>query len=107
MVSIDWNENENNGKTASKDEVSGDMIDNWDETGGYWVWKLCNMHFESGKVPEYWRAAVIVPLYKSKGKITEFKTIKVIVCLVWLQKLCGGTIDDKQAGFRSEREWHG
>ena len=35
-----------------------------------WIWRLCNMGFESG-VPEDWRSAVIVQLYKSKGKRTE------------------------------------
>ena len=32
-----------------------------------WIWKLYNMTFESGIVPEDWRSAVIVPLYMSKG----------------------------------------
>ena len=31
-----------------------------------WIWRLCNMAFETGVVPEDWRSAVIVPLYKSK-----------------------------------------
>ena len=31
-----------------------------------WIWKLCNMVFESGFVPEDWRSAVIVPLYEGK-----------------------------------------
>ena len=33
---------------------------------GNWIWRLCNMAFESGVVPENWRSAVIVPLYKDK-----------------------------------------
>ena len=36
-----------------------------------WIWRLCNMAFEGGFVPEYWRSAVIVPLYMGKGKRTE------------------------------------
>ena len=32
-----------------------------------WIWRLCNLNFESGLVPEDWRSAVIVPLYKGKG----------------------------------------
>ena len=38
-----------------------------------WIWRLCNMAFESGVVPEDWRSAVIVPLYKSKRERTERK----------------------------------
>ena len=33
-----------------------------------WIWKLCNMIFENVVVPEHWIYAVIIPLYKSKGK---------------------------------------
>ena len=32
-----------------------------------WIWRLCNVAFESGVVPEDWRSAVTVPLYKGKG----------------------------------------
>ena len=31
------------------------------------------MTYESGIVPENWRSAVIVPLYKGKGESTEYK----------------------------------
>ena len=36
-----------------------------------WIWRLCNMSFESGVLPEDWRSAVIAPLYKGKGERTE------------------------------------
>ena len=38
-----------------------------------WILRLFNMGFESSVVPEDWRSAVIVPLYKAKGKRTECK----------------------------------
>ena len=45
----------------------------WIKWGGDWVvdwiWRLCNMAFESGVVPEGWRSAAIVPLYEGKGEI--------------------------------------
>ena len=47
-----------NGKAASKDEVTGEMI----KGGGHrvvdWIWKLS----KSDIVSEDWRSAVIVPL---------------------------------------------
>ena len=43
-----------------------------------WIWRLCNMVFESDVVPEYWRSVVIVPLYKEKG--LNIRTIKVLTC---------------------------
>ena len=36
-----------------------------------WIWKLCNMAFESGVVLEDWRSAGIIPLYKGKGERIE------------------------------------
>ena len=35
------------------------------------IWKLCNIAFESGVVPEDLRSAVTVPLYKGKVEIAE------------------------------------
>ena len=37
-----------------------------------WIWRLCNMAFESGVVPEDWRSAVIVLLYKGKGERAQY-----------------------------------
>ena len=50
-----------NRKTAGKDEVTGDMVKS---TGGMvvdWIWRVCNMPFEGGCVPEDCRSE-IVPL---------------------------------------------
>ena len=45
-------------------KVGGDMeVD--------WIWKLCNMSFKKGIVPEKWRSAVLVSLYNGKGERTE------------------------------------
>ena len=33
-----------------------------------WIWRLCNMAFERGVVPEDWRSTVIVPLYEGEGQ---------------------------------------
>ena len=33
-----------------------------------WIWRLCNIAFEGGVVPEDWRCGVIIPLYKGKGE---------------------------------------
>ena len=36
-----------------------------------WIWRLCNMAFESDFVSEDWRSGVIVPQYKGKGERTK------------------------------------
>ena len=66
------------------------------------------MAFENGVVPEDWRSAVIVPLYKEKGM--NVTTIEVLACQVWLEKYMWGSqqrteglIDDEHGGFRAGR----
>ena len=57
-----------NGKATSKDEITGEMIKGGGNRVVDWIWRLCNMAFESVVVPEHWRSTVIVPLYKGKGE---------------------------------------
>ena len=71
-----------NGKTAGEDEVTGKIIKGGGNRVVDWIWKLCNMAFESGVVPEEWRYAVIVPLYKDKGERTECSNYKGISLLI-------------------------
>ena len=47
-----------------------------------WIWRLCNMAFENGVLPEDCRTAVIVPLYKGKGERTECKNYRGIITLL-------------------------
>ena len=71
------------------------------------------MAFENGSVPDDWRSAVIVPLYKGKGELNECKNYKGISLLsvvgkiysvILVDRVCrvtGGLIDDEQGGFRA------
>ena len=70
-----------NGKAAGKDEVTGKMVKGGD-MGMEWIWKLRNMAFESGVVPQDWRSAVIAPPYKGTGNGTECKNYKGISLLI-------------------------
>ena len=56
-----------NSKAIGKDEVRGEMIKGGSDRVLDWIWRLCNMAFVSGVVPEDWRSAMIVPLYKGGG----------------------------------------
>ena len=53
-----------NGKASGKDEINEKMIKSGSDRVVDWICRLCNMAFESGVLPEDWRSAVIVPLYK-------------------------------------------
>ena len=45
-----------------------------------WIWRLCNIDFESGVVPENWRSTVIVPLYKVDEREINVRIIEVLAC---------------------------
>ena len=46
-----------------------------------WIWRLCNLTFVSGNVPEDWRSVVIVPVCKGKRERTECKNYRGISLL--------------------------
>ena len=50
------------GKAAGKDEIIGEIIKGGGEKVVNWIWRLFNVAFESGVVPEDWRSDVIIPL---------------------------------------------
>ena len=52
-----------NGKAAGKDEITGEMVEGGGDRVVDWLWRLCNMAFESCVVNEDWMSTVIVPLY--------------------------------------------
>ena len=66
------------GKAAGKDEITGEMIKGEGDRVVNWIWRLCNMAFESGIMSEDWRSAVIIPLYKAKEERTECKIYRGI-----------------------------
>ena len=41
-----------NGKATVKDEITGEMIKGRGDRVVDWIWRLCNMAFESDVVPE-------------------------------------------------------
>ena len=104
-----------NGKTAGEDDVTGEMVKGGGDMVVDWIWRLFNMAFESGVVPEDWRSAVIVPLYKSKGNMTECKNYRGIsllsvagkiytgILVDRVSRVTKGLIDDEEGGYRSER----
>ena len=69
-----------NGKAAGKDEITGYMKKGRSYKVVDWIWRLCNVAFESGVLSEDWSSAVIVPLYNGQGERTELRTIDLLAC---------------------------
>ena len=49
------------------------------------------MTFESGVMPEDWRSAVIVPLYRGKGERNECKNYRGIIWLGVVEEIYAGS----------------
>ena len=102
-----------NGKASGKDEITGEIIKGGGDREVDWIWRLCNMPFESDVVAKYWGSAGIIPLYKDKGERTECKNYRGICFLsvagkiyagILVGRVCrvaGGLLDDEQRGFRA------
>ena len=69
-----------NRKAAGRDEITGEMIKGGGDRVVDWIWRLCNMAFESGVVPEDWRSAVIVHCTRVKERNLSVRTIEVLAC---------------------------
>ena len=82
-----------NGKPAGKDEITGEIIKGGGDRVVDWIWRLCNMAFESEVVPEDWRSAMIVPPYKGKGERTECKNCRGISLLSVVGKIYAGILE--------------
>ena len=57
-----------------------------------WIWRLCSMSFENSVVPEDWRSAFIVLLYKGKGERIECKNYSGISLLSVVGKIYVGIL---------------
>ena len=105
---------------AMQNEITGEMIKGGGDRVVDWIWRLCNMAFESGVVPGDCRSAVIVPLYKGKVMNIQYQyykscsnyrgiTLLSVVGKIYtailverIRKVTEGLIDDVQGEFRVE-----
>ncbi len=60
-----------------------------------WMVWICNLAWEQSKVPEAWRKAIIVPLYKGKGKREECNNYRGISLLSVPGKIYGKILNEK------------
>ena len=77
------------GKAAGKDEVTGEMVKHEDYMLVDWIWRLCNMAFESGVVPEDWKSV------DDKGESAECKNYRGIRLLKLVRKIYAGILLDR------------
>ena len=84
-----------NGKAAGKDEVTEEMVKGGGDVVVDWIWKLCNLAFESDVVPEDLSSTVIVPLHKGKGEMIKCKNYGGINLLSVVGKIYADILADR------------
>ena len=99
-----------NGKATGKDEITEQMIKDGGDRVVDWIWRLCNMAFENGVVPEDWRSDVIGTLYNGKEERNEcnnYRCLKLsVVGKIYARILVefietGCLIDNEKGGLRA------
>jgi len=69
------------GKAPGSDGITAEMLKYGGEIVVDWMVWICNLAWEQSKVPEDWRKAIIVPLYKGKGNREECNNYRGISLL--------------------------
>ena len=103
------------GKAEGMDGISGEMIKMGGRAVIEWLIRVFNVCYRLGRVPEDWKKACIVPIYKGKGCKNECKNYRGISLLsipgkaygrVLIQRLMEETeetIGEEQCSFRKGR----
>ena len=104
-----------NGKATGVDDIAGEMIKAGGEVMAEWLVRVLNICWKEGRVPEDWRKAVIVPIYKGKGEKDVCNNYRGISLLSVVGKLYGRVLIERvkekterclreeQCGFRQGR----
>ena len=102
-----------NGKATGPDDISVEMLKSHNGIAE-WLWNIVNCWTEE-KLPQDWKLAEVVPLYKNKGKRSECGNYRGISLLSVLGKVfasinlnrCKDALDqmlrEEQCGFRKSR----
>ncbi len=102
------------GKALGSDGITAEMLKYGGEIVVDWMMWICSLAWEQSKVPEDWRKAIIVLLYKGKGKREECNNYRCISLLSVAGKVYGWILNermmkitDKSVGDEQEGFWKG
>ncbi len=102
------------GKAAGMDGITAEMVKYGGEAVVEWMLLVCEQAWKKGEVPDDWKKAIIVPLYKGKGSRSEcssYRGIRLLSVpgkvygriLTERQKVTEGKVSEEQGGFRKGR----
>ncbi len=103
------------GKTPGIDDIPTEMLKGGEEAILEWMLWISNLVWEQSEVPEQWKKAIIVPLYKGMGSWSDCNSYRGIKLFIVPEKVYGrvlsermmkiaeGSIGNEQGGFRIGR----
>lgn len=91
------------GKAAGIDGVIAEMLKFGGEVIADWMFWICDLAWRSGEVPEEWREAVIVPLYKGKGCRNDCNSYRGISLLSVPGKVYGRVLTERLIEVTKEK----
>lgn len=103
-----------NNKAAGDDGISAEMLKSLPTSGKYALVEVLTDIWRRRKIPDSWRMAVIIPLFKkgSRTEVSNYRGISLLrtmykilerIILARLIKFRENTTRDEQAGFRGGR----
>ena len=93
------------GKSPGYDRVSVEMLRAGDGVVASQLYRLFNLCWACGRVPEDWCKAVIVPLYKGKGSQLDCKNYRGISLLSVAGKLYAKVLIERVMNATDEKLW--
>ncbi len=99
------------GKAAGMDGITAEMLKYGGDAVVEWKLFICKEAWKKGEVPDDWKKAIIVPLYKGKGSRSECSSYRGISVLSVPGKVYGrilterlmevteGKVSEEQGGF--------
>ncbi len=103
------------GKAAGMDRITAEMMKYGGDAVVEWMLLICERVWKEGEVPDDWKKAIIVPLYKGKGSRSEcssYRGDKLIerskkvygrILTERLMEVTEGMVSEDQGGFRKGR----
>ncbi len=103
------------GKAMGMDGITAEMLKYGGDAVVEWMLLISERAWKEGEVPDDWKKAIIVPLYKSKGSRSECSSYRGISILSVPEKEYGrilterlmevteGKVTEEQGGFRKGR----
>ena len=99
-----------NGKAAGNDNIAAELLKNGGEAMVDWVTELAQEVWRTRKVPQEWKDATLVSLFKKDQKMCDLSLLRVpwkvltLILLDRLQAIIDPQLMEAQCGLRKRRE---